>query len=373
MDTDVIIIGGGISGCALAYFLSSDGVEVTLLEKSGLNSASSGANSGSLHGQIPHETFLEKGREWAHAFGPTLSLMHESIQLWKNLEETLEADLEISLCGGLLVAKNEKEVKAITSKAAIEKKYGIQSEYLGKSQLQNLAPYLAEDSIGAMYYPDEGKANPLLVTPAFASKSEILGVKIIREAEVNSILQRRNGFIIDTTKGSFDCKRVVNCAGKDIGKINAMVGLANKIFALPIQSNITEPVQNFINHLIYSAGERLTLKQTHHGSCIIGGGWPSLIDKTTGRLIISFESVISNLRAATEMVPSLESAQLVRTWPAWVNATDDWIPILGEIESIKGFFVCAFPWMGFSGAPISARILADKILSPQSRIYKNSG
>ena len=68
MDTDVIIIGGGICGCALAYFLALDGVEVTLLERSGLNSKSSGANSGSLHGQIPHETFLDKVEEWGPYF-----------------------------------------------------------------------------------------------------------------------------------------------------------------------------------------------------------------------------------------------------------------------------------------------------------------
>ena len=187
MDTDVIIIGGGICGCALAYFLALDGVEVTLLERSGLNSKSSGANSGSLHGQIPHETFLDKGEEWAHTFGPTLSLMNESIQLWKKIEESLETDLEISLSGGLLVAKNEKEIKAIHAKAAIDKKFGIHSEYLDKSQLRKFAPYLSEDTIGAMYYPEEGKANPLLVTPAFASKSEILGVQKIRQAEVKGI------------------------------------------------------------------------------------------------------------------------------------------------------------------------------------------
>ena len=60
MDTDILIIGGGISGCALAYFLSKEGMQTLLVEKSGLNSAASGANSGSLHGQIPHDVFLEK-------------------------------------------------------------------------------------------------------------------------------------------------------------------------------------------------------------------------------------------------------------------------------------------------------------------------
>ena len=363
MDTDVIIIGGGICGCALAYFLALDGVEVTLLERSGLNSASSGANSGSLHGQIPHEAFLDKGEEWAHTFGPTLSLMHESIQLWKKIEESLETDLEIRLTGGLLVAKNDKEIKSIRAKAAIEKKFGIHSEHLDKSQLRKFAPYLSEDTIGAMYYPEEGKANPLLVTPAFALKSEILGVQIIRQAEVKGISVKRKGFRVDTTKKSFTCNRVVNCAGIDVGSINAMVGLANKVFAIPIQSNVTEPIEQFIDHLIYSAGERLTLKQTLHGSCVIGGGWPSLIDKTTGRLLICYDSVIRNLTVATDVVPSLESVQLVRTWPAWVNATEDWIPILGEADSIRGFFVCAFPWMGFTGGLISARILADMLLS----------
>ena len=95
--------------------------------------------------------------------------------------------MEISLTGGLLVAKNDKEIKAIHAKAAIEKKFRIHSEYLDKSQLRKFAPYLSEDTIGAMYYPEEGKANPLLVTPAFASKSEILGVQIIRQAEVKGI------------------------------------------------------------------------------------------------------------------------------------------------------------------------------------------
>ena len=61
MKTDVLVIGGGIAGCALAYFLGKEGVETILLEKSGLNCQASGANSGSIHGQIPHDIFLDKG------------------------------------------------------------------------------------------------------------------------------------------------------------------------------------------------------------------------------------------------------------------------------------------------------------------------
>ncbi len=361
MDTDVIIIGGGISGCALAYYLANAGIETILLEKSGLNNESSGANSGSLHGQIPHETFLEKGEVWAKAFGPTLSLMNESINLWKNLEETLESDLEISINGGLLVAKNEKQIKDIHAKASIENRFGITSEFLNKTDLRNIAPYLSDDVIGAMYYPDEGKANPLLVTPAFALKSEELGVQILRQTEVKSINHQKKGFFVDTSQRSFNCNRIVNCTGIDLERINSMIGVSYDVYAEPIQSNVTEPIEHFIDHLVYSAGERLTLKQTSHGSCIIGGGWPSLIDKVSGRLNISYESVIKNLKTATDIVPSLESAQLFRTWPAMVNGNDDWIPVLGETKSVKNYFIFYFPWMGFTGALISASILADII------------
>ena len=90
-------------------------------------------------------------------------------------------------------------------------------------------------------------------------------------------------------------------------------------------------------------------------------GWPSLIDKVSGRLNISYESVIKNLKTATDIVPSLESAQLFRTWPAMVNGNDDWIPVLGETKSVKNYFIFYFPWMGFTGALISASILADII------------
>ncbi len=127
--------------------------------------------------------------------------------------------MEISLTGGLQVAKNDKEIKAIHAKAAIEKKFRIHSEYLDKSQLRKFAPYLSEDTIGAMYFPEEGKANPLLVTPAFALKAEILGVQIIRQAEVKGISVKRKGFRVYTTKGSYSCNRVVNCAGTDVGSI----------------------------------------------------------------------------------------------------------------------------------------------------------
>ena len=363
METDVLVIGGGISGCALAYFLAQEGLEIMLVERSGLNSAASGSNSGSLHGQIPHDTFLEKGEEWAHSFGPTLGLMRESLDLWKTIEGILDADLEVRLVGGLLVAKTESEMKAINAKAVIENKFGIESEYLDRNDLRDIAPYISEDMVGAMFYPDEGKANPLLVAPAFAVQAEKLGVHIFRQTEVVGIAKEKTTFRAHTTKGAIRCHRVVNCAGIDVSRICAMVGVEGVIKASPIQTNVTAPIPSLIKHLVYSASDRLTLKQTTNGSCLIGGGWPSNLDSSTDRLSVSYDSVVGNLAVAIEMVPQLEAAQLVRTWPALVNGTDNWIPILGESDNVSGFFVSAFPWMGFTGGLIAAQLTADMLMN----------
>ena len=86
MQTDVLIIGGGLAGCATAYYLASAGVEVLVVERYDLNTQASGCNAGSIHAQIPHEPFMTEGEEWARNFAPTIPIMLESIRLWAGLE-----------------------------------------------------------------------------------------------------------------------------------------------------------------------------------------------------------------------------------------------------------------------------------------------
>ena len=371
MKTDVLIIGGGLSGCALAYFLAKEGVDTILLEKSGLNSQASGANSGSIHGQIPHDVFLEKGEDWAFSFGPSLRLMAESMDLWKILEDMLEADLEFRLTGGLLVARTDGEMQDVRRKIDIERKIGIEVEVLDRTDLQRIAPCISEKMVGGAFYPEEGKANPLLVTPAFANQAEKHGVTIFRQTEVKSIAMESRGFVVNTAIGQITCKRIANCAGVDAAQIGAMVGIKLQVRGHPLQVNVTEPIAPIVEHLVYSASDRLTLKQTRHGSCIIGGGWPSSIDPSTGRLRIDSESVTRNLKVAIQTVPELGCSHLVRTWPAMVNGTDDWYPILGETSKVKDFIMNVFPWMGFTAGPASSRLTADLMLGRRPMVSGN--
>ena len=77
---------------------------------------------------------------------------------------------------------------------------------------------------------------------------------------------------------------------------------------------------------------------------------------------MNLDSLRANLQIAQTVVPRLGSVRLLRVWPAIVNGTADWKPILGEVPGRPGFFINMFPWMGFTAGPISARVTADLVM-----------
>jgi len=98
------------------------------------------------------------------------------------------------------------------------------------------------------------------------------------------------------------------------------------------------------------------------GSLLIGGGWPALLDPESRRPMVNPASTRANLQLAVATVPQLADIRLLRTWPAIVNGTADWRPILGEVPSVPGFYICMFPWMGLTAGPLSARLVADCVV-----------
>jgi len=212
--------------------------------------------------------------------------------------------------------------------------------------------------IGAAFYPSEGKANPLVAAPAFAAAAESLGARIFQACEVLAIGRGESGYRVETSKGVFEAPRLVNAAGVAASRVAAMVGVDIEVQSFPIQLSVTEPIAPLIGHLVYSAGEMLTLKQSKSGTVLIGGGWPAKLDKNH-RAQVSRESLFGNLGVAFEVVPDLASANIVRTWVGQVNGNKSWRPMIGEMPGMPGFFVNYIPWMGFTGGPAGGRIIAS--------------
>lgn len=360
--TDILIVGGGLAGVATAYYLAKAGAEVTLVERHDLNTLASGSNSGSLHSQIPHEPFVTEGEAWAEAFAPTTAFLVESIRLWTGLEAELGVDLEISVAGGVLLAETEAQGQDIRRKIIVERRHGLEVEWLGRAELEKVAPYVSPRIIGGNFCRSEGKANPLKATPAFAARAAALGAKFLCRTTLAGLAWEGEGFLAETSAGLIRARRVVNCAGAEAGTVARMLGLDFAIESNPIQANVTEPLEPFIPHLVYFAGEKLTLKQAKNGSLIIGGGWPARWSALPGRPAVDLASLRSNLAIAAAVVPKVASARLLRVWPAIVNGTADWKPIIGEVPGVPGFFMNMFPWMGFTAGPLCGLVAAELVL-----------
>jgi glycine/D-amino acid oxidase-like deaminating enzyme len=165
-------------------------------------------------------------------------------------------------------------------------------------------------------------------------------------------------YAVRTSRAGYRARRIVIAAGMHSGELAGMLGAELGIEAFPIQVSVTEPATDLIRHLVYCAGEKLTMKQTRVGSILIGGGWPARLDPS-GRPVVDIASLAANLRVACEVVPAIGGLSLVRSWAAYVNGTADWLPIIGELPGAPGVFINYVPWMGFTGGPAAARGVAD--------------
>ncbi|MCP9487186.1 MAG: FAD-binding oxidoreductase [Gaiellaceae bacterium MAG52_C11] len=355
---DSLVVGGGLTGCAAAYYLAKAGLDVLLVERNDLNTEASGRNAGGFHVQIQLEPFLLEGEEWARNWVRAIPLLIDAVRHWETLSGELGADLEVRLTGGLLAAETTEQLAALERKAAIERAAGLEVELLSRRDLRRIAPYLSSALAGGLLCPLEGKASPLLAAPAFARAARSQGARIALHTELLAIERTAAGFRVETSGSPIECERVLDCAGTAVGDIAALVGVELPIESLPLQVHVTEPIAPLVRHLVAFAGEPLTVKQSAHGSVLIGGGWPSELDDA-GRADVSLSSLRGNLRVAAHVIPALANVRLLRIWTGFCNGTPDHRPILGELDEVPGFFVASFPYLGFTAAPLLGKLVGD--------------
>ncbi|MFO1150538.1 MAG: FAD-binding oxidoreductase [Alsobacter sp.] len=357
----MLIVGGGLAGACAAWMLAQAGSEVVLIEARGLNTLASGSNAGSLHAQIPHAEYHQLGDGWARGFAPLVSLLIDSLALWRTLGDEIGADLGVRFDGALAVAENDEQMRALEAKTSLERAQGLDIRMIGRDELLALAPYCDPRMVGGTYCSKEGKADPLVATPALARAAAALGAGIVRGVALTGLERCGEGYRATTTAGTIQARRVVNAAGAQAAQVAAMLGLRFGIEGFAIQVSVTEPIAPLIRHLVYHAGGKLSLKQAKTGGVLIGGGWPGRC-LPDGRTEVDQASLRANLARAIGVVPALRDVHLLRTWVATVNGTADWNPVLGEVPGMPGFHMLVFPWLGFSAGPGAARLVVDQLL-----------
>jgi glycine/D-amino acid oxidase-like deaminating enzyme len=354
-DTDVLIIGGGIAGTALACELARAGVAVTLVERGELNREASGTNAGSLHLQIAiHQLAgaLDTGGAEDRLESET-RLAVEGARLWREID-----GVDLHVTGGLMVAETPEQLRLLHDKQRIEAAAGLETRVLEGAELRALAPWLSQAVIGGAYCPDEGHVNPLLAAPLLARRAAEHGAVIRTHVAVCEI-DASGPFRVRTSAGTITAERVVNAAGAWAPAVGRLVGLELPVRALGLHVNVTEPRPRLLEPLVQHMGRRLTLKQAFNGTFIIGGGWPSL--ESAGRYATAWSSTAGNAAVAVDVVPALADVRLLRTWSGVIAWTHDVAPIAGESRRVPGFHALVAGSSGYTLSPLLARRLAEQM------------
>ncbi|MDP6603701.1 MAG: FAD-binding oxidoreductase [Rhodospirillales bacterium] len=360
--TDVLVVGGGLVGNALAYYLARAGVDVLLIDRDDVNNAASGRNAGSLHVQLT-SSYLDKEApaDAERAVEAMISVLVQSIATWRELSRELDCDVELNVGGGLMVAETDDEMRGLERKAAIERRVGLEVELLGVNEVRAIAPYLGPSIIGAEFCPLEGKVNPLPATPALARGAVRAGARIARHRTLTSFRRESDAIVAETDRGDIRCQRMVCATGAWTDAILNRAGARLPGVSMPQHMNVSEPVEHFMDHLVQHAGGRLTLKQGADGHVIIGGGRPAELDPATGFVRVLRTSIEGNVAIALHVVPRLGHLRIVRTW-AGIGFMTDGPPVLGPVPGTEGLYVAVPAGPGCTSGPFSARLLADHLM-----------
>jgi len=353
---DVVIIGGGVMGCAIAYNLAREGLKPVVIEKSDIGGEASGANGGGVR---------QSARNLKE-----MPLAIESIQIYGQLHEELGMDVEYVRKGNLRLCTSEEELDTMRTSVENQKAANLELEMLDRKQVLDINPHIGEKVLGASYCPTDGHVNPFLVTYAFFQKAKSLGARIFTHEEVRDIrLQKNKVSAVITDRQIFETDLVVNAAGVAGRNVANMVGLDLPMRPVFSEAMITEPYPPLFQQMIGHAKGLFYGRQTVHGSFFWGGfvGTEQFIHREGKPLFHFIGPAISSM--VIDFFPILKDVNVIRTWSGLIAQMSDAIPVLGFTEEVPGFvFATGFSGHGFGLAPIIGRLISELIMDCQTSI-----
>lgn len=355
---DIVIIGGGISGCSIAYNLAREGVKnIVVIEKRFICSGSTGCCGAGVRMQ------------WGTRMNCLMSKF--STEFYENANDILEypGDIEFKQKGYLLIADTEREIDQFQKNIEVQNSCGIPSRMIGLDEAKELVPHLNTDILlGAAFCEKDGFLNPFKTTDAYYRAAKRLGVEFYTYTAVNGI-ETENGRIraVITDKGRIETPIVVNCAGGYSYEIARMAGIELPVYRERHQILVTEPVEPMQDPMVMAFGLNLYVQQSPHGSFIMGRGDSD--EPRDGRVTSSWHFLEEMAKTIDRVLPPIGRLRVVRQWAGLYNMTPDRQPIYDKSDAVEGYYMAiGFSGHGFMFGPVTGVVMADMILSKPPHI-----
>lgn len=350
---DVIIVGGGIIGCAAAYYLTKKGCSVLVLEGSkDIGNGGSSRNGGGVRqsGRDPRELPLA---------------MYGIKNLWPTLSEELEVDCEYHQDGNLRLGKTEKHLEILQGLADRARACGLDVRMIEGDEVRAINPYLSDEVIGASWCPTDGHANPLTTTLGYYKMARRLGARFITEEPVIA-LKKIKGHLrqVITAENVYECDTVILAAGLGSRDIAATVGIDIPMQPAMLESLVTEAQPPMFDQMLGTAEADFYGHQTKHGSFVFGGtSGLEGFTKDNHTPVTSSISAPSTCRGIIKYFPILKDAKIVRTWAGWMDLCADKVPVISPVSEVPGLILaCGFSGHGFGIAPAVGTVLSQLAL-----------
>lgn len=367
---DVIVVGGGVIGCSVAYYLSRRGQKVLLVEKKDHAQGSAGATDGvvSYHTKKP---------------GKQMDLAVQSMKLFKSLSDDLQEDIEYEEnCGGFQAAEDKDQWDMLCSIAQKQRESGVEVKMLRIDEARKIEPMLAPDLYGILYAPSGAKVEPIRLTMGFLHGAKRLGTTVINHTAMTGITKNCAGAVTGVTVedgANYEADKVVIACGSWSAEVGKLAGIELPIKPRKGQLIITEPIGHFMECTMQCAlynvikympekitdpkvlkmGASLSMHQTRDGGLLIGGTreWADF-DRTN-----TFEAIEAILRRAVRFFPGIKDVSIIRAFAGLRPYSPDGLALIGPTKKVPGLYIAAgHEGDGIALAPITGKLISEEIV-----------
>jgi sarcosine oxidase subunit beta len=350
---DVVIVGGGVNGLALAYNLAANqGVRnVAVFERAYIGSGGSGRNT-----QVVRANYNTP---------ETVPLYKASLGIWRTLSAELDFNVMFSTQGELDLVHTFDALEVERDKALLNNAYGVANEILTPEEVVKRCPLVDLTGggelpiVGASFHPPGSFAHHDSVVWGYATAAQARGVDVHEGIEVTG-LDVRDGVChgVMTGAGPVSAGAVVSAVAGYSSILASMAGLRLPISTHPLQAFVTEPYAHVLDGLVSSMDLYVYISQTARGELLVGA---EILPYNTYSTRSTFDFLAESAKRSIQILPFMAKARAMRQWAGLCDMTPDSSPLLGE-SAVRNFFLMAgMGTWGFKGSPIFGKLMAELI------------